>query len=446
MNILDIIAKKRDGNVLDKNEIYFFINNYVSGKITDYQASAMLMAMYIRGLSMEETTNLTLAMAYSANVLDFSGVFKNDYILDKHSTGGVGDKVTIIVVPIAAALGVKIFKMSGRGLGFTGGTADKLESIEGYKVDQDLVNAMRIVNNCGACMVTQNEDLAIADKKLYGLRDVTATITSIPLIAASVMSKKIACGVNKIVLEVTVGDGAFMKTEEEAIELAKVMVRIGKDAGKEVIAIITNMDEPLGTKVGNSLEIEEVIEFLTADNEELSSPKWYDLKSVVYEVVAYMMKLSGKGELIRENKRLIEQAILDRTAYKKFLEIVEAQGGSIEVKRPLLKSGVAFKKEIKATEEGYVNYIRTDMLGQALVELGGGRHTKDEEIDLSVGFILDKKNGEKVYKGDIILEVYFNDKDKFENAAEYITQAIKIEKEKIEKKDHILGIITEDDL
>lgn len=446
MNILDIIAKKRDGEVLDKNEIDFFVNEYVAENITDYQAAAMLMAMYIRGLDAKETAYLTMAMAYSSNVLDFSGVFKNDYILDKHSTGGVGDKVTIIAVPIAAALGAKIFKMSGRGLGFTGGTADKLESIEGYKVEQDLISSMRVVNSCGACMVSQSSELAVADKKLYALRDVTSTVNSIPLIASSIMSKKIACGVNKIVLEVTVGNGAFAKTEEEAIELAKTMVKIGKDTKKEVIAIITNMYEPLGLKVGNALELEEVIDFLTADKEDLESDKWSDLKDIVYEVVAYMIKLSGKGDVIRENRKMIEEAILDRRAYSKFLDIVKAQGGQIEGRRPVLKNQVKFKKEIKALEEGFVNYVRTDMLGAALVELGGGRHKKEDTVDPAVGFVLHKKNGDKVYKGDTILEVYFNDKAKFDNAAPYISKAIAIESERMEDKPCVLGIITEEDI
>lgn len=451
MNILDIITKKRDKKVLNKEEIEFFVTEYVAGNIEDYQASALLMAMYINGLNENETVDLTMAMANSSNVLDFEGIFKNSYILDKHSTGGVGDKVTIIAIPIAAALGVKVFKMSGRGLGFTGGTADKLESIEGYNTTQELVQALRIMNENGACMVTQSEEIAVADKKLYALRDVTATVNSIPLIAASVMSKKIASGVDKIVLEVTVGDGAFCETEQQASELAQLMCKIGNNVGKETVAVITSMDEPLGRKIGNTLELEEVIEFLLADREMLESDKYKDVKDVVFEIVAYMMKLSGLGDSIRENKLLIMDSILSRKAYNKFIDIVKAQGGHItsvfmehlgvHVDVPILPYKAKYMKEIKADKDGYVNYVRTDEIGYALVELGGGRHKKDDEIDLSVGFILKKKNGDEVKQGDTIMQVLFNDRDKFDVAAKNISKAIKIEEYKPLGKPHILDIV-----
>lgn len=452
MNILDIIAKKRDNKILSKQEIDFFIAEYVKGNIEDYQASALLMAMYINGLSENETIDLTMAMASSSKVLDFEGIFKNSYILDKHSTGGVGDKVTIIAIPIAASLGVKIFKMSGRGLGFTGGTADKLESIEGYKTEQDIVSALRILNENGACMITQSEELAIADKKLYALRDVTSTINSIPLIAASVMSKKIASGVDKIVLEVTCGDGAFCETIEKATLLSNVMCKIGQGVGKETVAIITSMDEPLGRKIGNTLEIEEVIEFLLADRETLESDKYKDLKDIVFEIVAYMMKLAGKGDSIRENKLAIIDAILSRKAYKKFIDIVKAQGGHItsvymehlgeHIDIPVLPYKARFMKEIKADKDGYVNYTRTNEIGYALVELGGGRHKKNDLVDLSVGFIVKKKNGEEVKQGDTIMQVIFNDRDKFENCVNHIYNAIKIDEYRPITKPHILDIIT----
>lgn len=455
MNILDIIAKKRDKQVLSKDEIDFFITEYVKGNVEDYQASAMLMAMYINGLNKQETADLTLSMAHSSTVLDFEGIFKNSYILDKHSTGGVGDKVTIIAIPIAASLGVKVFKMSGRGLGFTGGTADKLESIKGYKTEQDIVSALRILNENGACMITQSSELAIADKKLYALRDVTATVTSLQLIAASVMSKKIASGVDKIVLEVTCGDGAFCKTFDEARELAETMVSIGKLVNKETVAIVTSMDEPLGIKVGNTLELEEVIEFLLADKETLESGKYKDVKDVVFEIVAYMMKLAGLTDSIREAKTKIMDAIISRKAYKKFIDIIKAQGGHItnvfmehlgqHIDIPVLPHKARYMKEIKADKEGYVNYIRTDKIGEALVMLGGGRLKKDDEIDLSVGFILKKKNGEPVKQGDTIMHVLFNDKDKFEDAAKYIAEGIKIEEFNVMTEPTILGIITGDD-
>lgn len=455
MNILDVIAKKRDKGILSKEEIEYFVNEYVDGNIEDYQASAMLMAMYINGLNMQEIVDLTLAMASSSNVLDFEGIFRNSYILDKHSTGGVGDKVTIIAIPIAASLGVKVFKMSGRGLGFTGGTADKLESIEGYKTEQDLVGSLRILNENGACMVTQSSEIAIADKKLYALRDVTATVNSIPLIAASIMSKKIASGVDKIVLEVTAGDGAFCKTEEEAKKLSEIMVSIGKMVGKETVAVITNMDQPLGLKVGNSLEIEEVIEFLLADREILESEKYKDLKDVVFEIVAYMLKLAGLADSIREAKLRIMENILNHKAYEKFIDIVKAQGGHIttiymehlgkNVDVPVLSYKASFMKEIKADKDGYVNYVDTEKVGKALVELGGGRHKKDDNIDLSVGFELKKKNGDKVNKGDTIMQVLFNDREKFDMAARYLSEAIKVEEYNVINKPHILDVITGDE-
>lgn len=455
MNILDVIAKKRDKGILSKEEIDFFINEYVDGNIEDYQASAMLMAMYINGLNMQETVDLTLAMANSSNVLDFEGIFRNSYILDKHSTGGVGDKVTIIAIPIAASLGVKVFKMSGRGLGFTGGTADKLESIEGYKTEQGLVDSLRILNENGACMITQSSEIAIADKKLYALRDVTATVNSIPLIAASIMSKKIASGVDKIVLEVTSGDGAFCKNEEEAKKLSEIMVQIGKKVGKETVAVITSMEEPLGLKVGNTLEIEEVIEFLLADRETLESEKYKDLKDVVFEIVAYMLKLAGLSDSIREAKLRIMENILNHKAYEKFIDIVKAQGGHItrvymehlgkNVDIPVLPYKASYMKEIKADKEGYVNYVDTEKIGKALVELGGGRHKKEDDIDLSVGFVIKKKNGEKVKQGDTIMQVLFNDKEKFELAASCISEAIKVEEYNVINKPHILGIVTGDE-
>ena len=304
-------------------------------------------------------------------------------------------------------------------------------------------------------MITHSEELAIADKKLYALRDVTSTVNSIPLIAASVMSKKIASGVDKIVLEVTCGDGAFCETEQQATTLADMMCRIGKGVGKETVAVITSMDEPLGRKIGNTLEIEEVIEFLLADREALESDKYKDLKDVVFEIVGYMMKLAGKGDSIRENKLAIMDAILSRKAYKKFIDIVKAQGGHVmstfmehlgeHVDIPVLPYKAKLMKEIKADKDGYVNYVRTDEIGYALVELGGGRHKKDDDVDLSVGFVIKKKNGDEVKQGDTILQVMFNDRDKFEVAAKNISKAIRVEEHKVISKPHILGIITRGD-
>lgn len=451
MNIINIIEKKRDKEELTKEEIEYFVNEYTAGNIEDYQASSLLMAIYINGMNMREITDLTMAMVNSSDVIDFGDVFKGEYVLDKHSTGGIGDKVTLIAIPIVASLGVNVFKMSGRGLGFTGGTADKLESIDGYRLDQDIDKSIRQVKNIGACIITQSTTIAAADKKLYALRDVTATVSSIPLIASSIMSKKIASGVDKIVLEVAVGTGAFMKDLKTARELATTMVEIGKMVGKETVAVITTMDEPIGNKVGNSLEIEEVIEFLLSDKSTLESKLFKGMKEVVYEISANMLKLAGISESIRDAKVLVEKAILDGSAYAKFIEIVKAQGGYVtneylegideNIDIPVISSKAVYVKEIKADKNGYVNIQNSEKIGNALVELGGGRHRKSDSIDLSVGFKFAKKIGDEVKKGDTIVYVYFNDKDKFSKSMEVLLPVIRIELVKPVIKPHIIEVI-----
>ncbi|MDD2628313.1 MAG: thymidine phosphorylase [Clostridia bacterium] len=335
--------------------------------------------------------------------------------------------------------------------GYTGGTADKLASIEGYNLGQGLVDSLRILNNVGACMITQTTDLAAADKKIYALRDVTGTVPSVSLIASSIMSKKIASGVDKIVLEVMCGSGAFSKNENFARELSEKMLAIGKEAGKGCVAIITNMDQPLGRKVGNALEVEEAMEFLLADRELLNSGTYADLKEITYELVAHMIRLAGKGNDTYENKKRIEEVILNGKAYSKFLEIVKAQGGhtrgvymehlgkSIDV--PVLKNNAKYMKEIKADKEGYLKYVNTEEIGNALVELGGGRNKKEDEIDLSVGFILKKKTGDKVKQGETIMQMIFNDKDKVEKTTKCISKALKINAEKELEKPHVIDII-----
>lgn len=451
MNIINIIEKKRDRGELTKEEIEYFVNEYTAGNIEDYQASSLLMAIYLNGMTIEETTNLTIAMANSSKVIDFGNIFNNEYVLDKHSTGGIGDKITLIVIPIVASLDVKVFKMSGRGLGFTGGTADKLESIDGYKVEQDVDKSIRQVGEIGASIISQSSDLALADKKLYALRDVTGTVSCIPLIASSIMSKKIASGVDKIVLEVTVGTGAFMKDLKSARNLASAMVEIGNLAGKETIAVITNMDEPIGSKVGNSLEIEEVVEFLLSDKEALKSKVFSSIAEVVYEISANMLKLSGITESITEAKVLVEKAILDRSAYNKFIQIVKAQGGYLTnqylegidetIDLPVISSKAEYMKEIKADKDGYVNIKNAEKIGTALVELGGGRHKKTDSIDLAVGFKFAKKIGDEVIKGDTIVYVYFNDKDKFNRSMQELLPVIRIENIKPVIKPNIIEII-----
>lgn len=458
MRIYDIIEKKRDNNELTKEEINFFITNYVKGSIEDYQASALLMAIYINGMTDMEIFNLTMAMAKSSSMLDLSSLKLNDEIIvDKHSTGGVGDKVTLLVLPIVAALGVKVFKMSGRGLGFTGGTADKVEGIKGYTLEKTFDESIMQVNTVGACLTSQSVDVAIADKKLYALRDVTATVSSIPLIASSIMSKKIASGADKLVLDVTYGSGAFMPTLDKAKELANMLVKIGNMAGRETRCIITSMEEPLGKAVGNSIEIKEVISFLLSDEPTLTNYENKHLKDVVFEISAQMIKMAGKGDDIEQNKLEILKVITSKKAYNKFIEFLKYQGShihnvymdwlNVSLDMPILNDNVKYLKEIYAEKDGYVVSIDSKKIGLALVALGGGRTVKDEAIDHAVGFEFNKKVGSKVKKGDVILTVLYNDKDKFLNCFDYIKDAISINKVEqsvanaLKSKPSILGII-----
>ena len=463
MRMYDIIEKKRDKHELTKEEIDFFVEGYSKDKIPDYQMSALLMAIYLNGMTDEELKNLTFAMANSAKTLDLTSIkIPGKYIVDKHSTGGVGDKVTLIVLPIVAALGVGVCKMSGRGLGFTGGTADKLESITGYNVNIPINDAIRQVQDIGVCLISQSPEIAVADKKIYALRDTTATVESIDLIASSIMSKKLASGVDKILLEVTVGSGAFMKTLDDAKKLSKTMVRIGKLAGVETRAVITSMSEPLGRNVGNALEIKEVISFLLSDEDTLESDELKDLKEVVYEIAAQMIKMSGICEDMEKNRKDITKAIVSRAAYDKFIELVKAQGGHIynvymdwiglNLDMPVLDDKVRFLKEIHAQSDGYIVSIDSKKIGEALVALGGGRNKKDDKIDYSVGFEFAKKVGDKVKEGDTILTVLYNDKQKFAEAFEYIEDAIYIDDieqdvvNALRNKPHVLDIIDESNI
>lgn len=458
MRMYDIIEKKRYKGELSLEEINFFIKGYCDGEIPDYQVSALLMAICINGLTKEELVHLTFAMVKSGVRLDLTGLKKNGkYIVDKHSTGGVGDKVTLIVLPIVAALGVDVCKMSGRGLGYTGGTADKLEAIEGYNINIPLDEAIEQVKDIGACLISQSNEIAVADKKIYALRDTTATVESIDLIAASIMSKKIASGADKILVDVTVGSGAFMKNIDDARKLAKTIVEIGEFAGIETKAIITSMEEPLGKCVGNALEIKEVIDFLLSDEEALLSADIYDLKQVVFEIAAYMIKMAGCGDDIEQNKRDIMRCIVSGRAYDKFLDLIEAQNGVLcdvymdwknkELAMPVLKDKAKYLKEIHAQSSGYIVSINSEKIGEALVCLGGGRQTKDEEIDYAVGFEFIKETGDKVEVGDTILKVIYNDKDKFNAAFNYIEDAIVIDNIseqaalKLKQVSHVLDIV-----
>ena len=419
MNILDIIAKKRDAKELSTEEIEYFIKEYTKGNIQDYQASALIMAIYINGMNDREITDLTLAMAHSGEVLDLSCFGEN--VVDKHSTGGVGDKVSIILLPIIASLGVPVAKMSGRGLGFTGGTVDKMESIPGYRTNVTIEEFIEDVKKVGISMIGQTMNLAPADKKIYALRDTIACVENIPLIASSIMSKKIASGANKIVIDVTVGKGAFMKNKEDAQKLAEQMIRIGKLAGREVKCVLTPMDEPLGYSIGNSLEVIEAINFLKGD-----MPK--DLKEVVLELGANMLQLAGKGENIEENKLKILENIENKNAYNKFVEMVENQGGDIS----FVKDTTKFKKSkyilaVVTKKTGKVTEINAEDIGKLACYLGAGRVNKDDKIEPDVGIILNKKVGDEVLEDDFLAYICANDENKLIEAEKRILEIYKIE-------------------
>ena len=420
MNIKEIIAKKRDGLELNKEEIKYFIEEYTKGTVTDYQAAALIMAMYINGLNSEETTNLTLEMAHSGEILDLSKISKT--VIDKHSTGGVGDKITLVLMPIIASLGVPVAKMSGRGLGFTGGTVDKLESIPGYKTEIKIEEFIENVQKVGISLIGQTANLAPADKKIYALRDTISCVDNMSLIASSIMSKKIAAGANKIVLDVTCGSGAFMQSEKDAIELSNIMKNIGKLANRETVCIITNMDEPVGYAIGNSLEIIETIECLKGNMPE-------DIKEIITTIGAYILKLADKGNNLEENKI-------------KILENVQNQEGDIEY----VKNTDKFEKAkyilpVICKKDGYVKKLNAGEVGKISVDLGAGRLRKEDSIDKAVGIVLNKKNADKVQKGDILAFVYANNKQKGETAVEEMQNAYEIVNEPVKKEKYILGII-----
>ena len=418
---------------MSKEEIDYFVNAYTNNEITDYQAAALVMAIFINGMTDEEIVNLTFAMANSGDVLDLSKFGEN--VVDKHSTGGVGDKVSIILLPIIASLGIPVAKMSGRGLGFTGGTVDKLESIPGYKTNIDIHNFIQNVENIGISMIGQTANLAPADKKIYALRDTISCVESMPLIASSIMSKKIAAGANKIVLDVTVGKGAFMKTKEDAIALSKEMIKIGKLTNRETICVLTNMDEPIGHAVGNSLEVIEAINFLKGKMPE-------DLKQVVLELGSYIIKLAGKGEDIKQNKEKMLENIKNGKAYNKFLELVKNQNGDISY----IENTEKFEKAkyitpIIAKENGYIKEINAEQIGKFACSLGAGRMRKEDNIDNTVGVILNKKIASEVKIGDILATVYSNKKiEKTDNYNE-ILNIFKISNQEQEKPKTIIDII-----
>ena len=435
MRMFDIIAKKRDGKVLTSEEIEFFVNGYVNGDIPDYQISALLMAIYLNGMNVDETTTLTMLMARSGEVIDLSSI--PGIKVDKHSTGGVGDKTTFIISPIVASCGVPVAKMSGRGLGHTGGTIDKMESIPGMKTNIDREEFFDIVRNVGACVIGQSGNIVPADKKLYALRDVTATIESIPLIASSIMSKKLAAGSDAILLDVKTGSGAFMKTTDEAIELAKAMVAIGEKVGRKTIALITDMDRPLGKSIGNALEMKEVCDTLKG-----KGPK--DLTELSLTRATNMLYLAGKGSL-DDCYDLAKDALESGKAFEKLKEMVKAQGGDVSVIEDNSKfesSKVA--RGLAAAQEGYIYSMDTEKCGVASMILGAGREKKEDTIDYSAGVIIHKKIGDYVKRGDLIASLYSSSEEKCISSSRLLGEAIKISSAEPVVKPIVLARVTKD--
>ncbi|MBH1219370.1 pyrimidine-nucleoside phosphorylase [Enterococcus faecium] len=403
MRMVDLIEKKRDGNELSKEEIEYIVTNYTNGKIPDYQVSALLMAIFYQDMTNEEITNLTLAIANSGDVIDLSSL--EGIKVDKHSTGGVGDTTTLILAPLVASVGVTVAKMSGRGLGYTGGTLDKLEAIPGFQIELSDEEFVRIVNESKVAVIGQSGNLAPADKKLYALRDVTATVDSLPLIASSIMRKKIAAGADAIVLDVTTGDGAFMKNIEDARRLAKTMTSIGKLANRETVAVISDMSEPLGEAIGNSLEVVEAIETLQGNGPE-------DLVEMCYALGSQMVVLAGKAKTTDEARTLLQEALESGKALAKFKEMIQNQGGDPAiVEHPERILTARYTMELPAKQSGVVSKIVANELGIAAMMLGAGRKTKEEDIDHAVGLKLHKKIGDTVTKGESLLTIYSNDEE-----------------------------------
>ena len=433
MNINEIIKAKRDCKELTEQEINFFVEEYSKGNIPDYQASSLLMAIYLNGMSEAEILNLTLAMARSGEIVDLSEI--PGIKVDKHSTGGIGDKVTMVVMPLVASLGVPVAKMSGRGLGYTQGTVDKLDSIPGFRTNLEMDEFIRNVKRIGIALMGQSENIAVADKKLYALRDVTGTVESIPLIASSIMSKKLASGADKILLEVTYGSGAFMENEIRARKLAQTMVSIGKMAGKETIAVITNMNQPLGRFCGNALETKEAIDILSGKGEK-------DVVNVCGLLGAYMLKLAGKGENIVTNIKLIQNQIDNREGLAKFKELISRQWGeSRVVDDPDILVKAKYKIPVNSVVDGFVSEIEAKNIGQAVVNLGGGRLKKDDTVDYDVGIEVVKKIGDEVKSGEPIMYIYSNDETKGLMQVEYLRNSYKFSKTQVENYKEILDII-----
>ena len=433
MNIQQVISNKRDKKELSKEEIEFFITEYVKGTVTDYQAAALVMAIYLNGMTKEETTNLTLAMANSGETLDLSVL--NKTVVDKHSSGGVGDKITIVLMPIIASLGIPVAKMSGRGVGFTGGTRDKLESIPGYNTEIPVEKFIEIVKRTGISVIGQTANLAPADKKLYSLRDTIACVGSMPLIASSIMSKKIAAGAEKIVLDVTVGSGAFMRTKEDATKISKLMKEIGTLAGRETVCVLTNMDEPVGKAVGNTLEILETIECLKGNIP-------LDIKEIILGIGSQIIKLAGEGDNLEENKNRILENINNGKAYNKFLELISSQGGDTSyIENPEKFEKAKYIIPVVSDETGYISEIDARTVGEISVDLGAGRVRKEDSIDHAVGIIVERKIADKVERGEALAYIHANDEEKGKEAARKLKETYKIINQEVEPEKYILDII-----
>lgn len=436
MQMYDLINKKKNKGELSKEEIEFIIEGYTKGEIPDYQMSAFLMAVCLNKMTHEETANFTIAMANSGDILDLSAIHGTK--VDKHSTGGVGDKTSLVLSPMVAALGIPVAKMSGRGLGHTGGTIDKLESFPGFSTVLSSEQFIDNINRIKLAIVGQTANLAPADKKIYALRDVTATVDNMSLIASSIMSKKLASGADVIVLDVKTGSGAFMKSYEDSLALAKEMVQIGTLAGKPTFAVITDMNQPLGRAVGNALEVKEAIETLYGKGPE-------DLMEVSITLASYMLLGAGRVKSAEEGRELLMDTIKNKTALDKMAEFIHAQGGDSEfVYNPeLLKTG-SISYDVKAPADGYISEIRTDEVGMASLLLGGGRVTKDSKIDLSVGIIIHKKLGDKVSKNEPLATLYANDDAKRKEAKKRLLNAYVLSKEKVTKPPYIYSVVTKD--
>jgi len=421
--MVSLIRKKRDREKLTKEEIEFIIKAYTEDRIPDYQMSAFLMASFLNGINDEESAALTSSMLHSGKVLDLSDI--PGVKVDKHSTGGVGDKVSLILAPVVASCGVPVPMISGRGLGHTGGTLDKLESITGFNVNIDLARYCEILKKHNMVMAGQTEEIAPADKRIYALRDVTATVECIPLIASSIMSKKLAEGINALVLDVKYGSGAFMKTKEDAIELAKTLVGIGTDFGKETIAYLTNMNEPLGYKIGNWLEVEESIDCLKGDGPD-------DLMTVTHQLAGTMIYLGGKARTIEDGIIQSKDSITSGRAYQKFVDDVKEQGGNVSyVQNPETYPKAKYKFEIEAESNGYISEMKAFDFGLASLELGAGRRSKEDDIDPTAGIVLHKKVGDNVNKSETIVTCYTNNREDEVNVREILSKAINITDKKI---------------